>query len=70
MRVSGTAQRINRLIDHATLVLGDLGRANDWVQSYSASLAAKPIQLAESEEGLNRALLHLSGISRHRDSAS
>jgi hypothetical protein len=68
--LNDTSRRVSRLIDHATLVLGDSARAVDWVQSYSASLCAKPIALAATEDGLNAALLHLSNISRHRDCAS
>lgn len=60
--------RTERLIDDATLVLGSSCKALDWIQSYSASLADKPVNLAQTETGLTKALLRLSNISRHPDS--
>lgn len=61
-------ERVRRLMDHATSVLGSSCKALDWINHHSAALCDKPVNLAQSEEGLTKALLHLSSVSRHRDS--
>lgn len=55
-----------KALQHATVVLGDEVAAQDWLEQYSATLGAVPMNLLETTDGLYRVLLHLSNISRHR----
>lgn len=56
---------LQKIIDKATDVLGDEAKAIDWIDHTSATLGATPRQLSETQEGTDRVLLHLGGISRH-----
>ncbi len=55
----------DRIIEQATDVLGDADKAHDWVEKMSATLGGIPAHIAETDEGRDRVLLHLAGISRH-----
>lgn len=56
---------IERIIDKAIDVLGDEERALDWIDKTSATLGDSPSNLAVSDEGTDKVLLHLAAISRH-----
>lgn len=60
---------IERIIEQATDVLGTRERAEDWIDQFSATLEAKPRDLADTDEGTETVLLHLAGISRHSHDA-
>lgn len=57
---------ITRIIEQATDVLGDEDKARDWIDQVSATLGGTPRELATTDEGTTKVLLHLAGISRHR----
>lgn len=57
---------LSAILNRATEVLGSESAAAEWVEKRSATLGAKPRELAETPEGRDRVLLHLNGISRHR----
>lgn len=56
---------LEKIYAKAEDVLGDAERAEEWVQKMSATLGAKPIDLAATDEGTQQVLLHLNSISRH-----
>ncbi len=56
---------LETIMERATEILGSEERAKDWVEKVSGTLGASPLELSESEEGTDRVLLHLAGISRH-----
>ena len=60
---------LERIIEKATDILGDEERALDWTDKMSATLGASPRELSETEEGTDKVLLHLAGISRHDSKA-
>ena len=55
-----------QILERATDVLGSEAAAADWIDKRSATLGGTPRELAQSNEGKERVLLHLAGISRHR----
>jgi uncharacterized protein (DUF2384 family) len=56
---------LQKIVEKATDVLGDEAKALDWIDHTSATLGGTPRALSETEEGTNRVLIHLGGISRH-----
>jgi uncharacterized protein (DUF2384 family) len=56
---------ILKIQDKAMDVLGDHGRALEWMDHMSGTLGDTPRVLAKTDEGTARVLLHLGGISRH-----
>jgi uncharacterized protein (DUF2384 family) len=59
-------QNLLTILDRAIDVIGNREAAIEWMDKHSATLGARPRQLADSDEGRDRVLLHLNGISRHR----
>ena len=57
---------LERILEHATDVLGSYEEAVEWVYKKSATLGDCPRNLSETEEGTNTVLQHLNGISRQR----
>lgn len=55
---------LETVIDRAIEVLGNEDKAKDWVEKMSSTLGDKPMNLLDTDEGLARVLLHLSGIER------
>lgn len=56
---------ILKIQDKAADILGDNTRALEWMDHMSGTLGDTPRQLAKTDEGTARVLLHLGGISRH-----
>lgn len=56
---------LDKIIDYATDILSDREHALDWIDKMSATLGARPRDLAATKEGTDKVLLHLAGISRH-----
>ncbi len=56
---------IAKIIEKATDVLGDHTRAVEWIDHMSGTLGDTPRNLAKTDEGTDRVLIHLGGISRH-----
>jgi hypothetical protein len=54
------------ILERAIEVIGNEAAAEEWIDKRSATLGATPRELAGSNEGRDRVLLHLNGISRHR----
>jgi uncharacterized protein (DUF2384 family) len=48
--------------ERAIEVLGSAGQAEEWMNSESRTLGGKPAQLARTEEGARKVLLHLHGV--------
>lgn len=61
-------RNLNSVLDHARHIFGDDDTAQEWLNHFSATLDAKPVELLKSDEGAARVMLHLNGISRHRES--
>ena len=58
-------QFVDLVYDKAVDVLGTPEAANDWMEHASATLGGKPKDVAITEEGYHKVMLHLAGISRH-----
>lgn len=56
---------VETILTKAEDVLGSADRAKEWIEKTSATLGGKPIDLAITDEGTQKVLLHLNGISRH-----
>ena len=56
---------LNKILDVAINVIGNEPAAREWLDKRSGTLGATPRELAETDEGTERVLLHLAGISRH-----
>ena len=56
---------IETIIATASDVIGNEAAAREWLDKRSGTLGASPRELAETDEGTRRVLLHLAGISRH-----
>jgi uncharacterized protein (DUF2384 family) len=61
-----TDQNLAAILDRAIEVIGNEAAAAEWIDKRSATLGATPRELAATDEGRDRVLLHLNGISRHR----
>lgn len=59
------ATNLERIIEKAADVLGSEEKALDWIDHKSATLGDTPRRLSATDEGTNRVLFHLAGISRH-----
>ena len=66
MSYSMTAEEnVRKILSRATDVIGNDAAAREWLDKRSGTLGATPRELAETDEGTERVLLHLAGISRH-----
>lgn len=54
---------LQKIIDTANDVLGE-DHVEDWLDKTSGTLGNSPRALSESDEGTNKVLAHLAGISR------
>ena len=61
-----TEDNLTAILDRAIEIIGNEAAAAEWIDKRSATLGATPRELAASDEGAKRVLLHLNGISRHR----
>ncbi len=61
-----TEENLTLILERAVEVIGNEAAALEWIDKRSATLASTPRELAVSDEGRDRVLLHLNGISRHR----
>lgn len=61
-----TKANLDLILERAIDVIGNEAAAAEWIDKRSATLGATPRELAQSDEGRERVLLHLNGISRHR----
>ena len=52
-------------LEKAIEVLVTTEKAKDWLDHFSATLGAKPVDILEEEVGLYRVMVHLNGIARH-----
>ena len=59
-------ENVGRILQTATDVIGNEPAAREWMDKRSGTLGGTPRELARSDEGAERVLLHLAGISRHR----
>ena len=57
---------LNKILDVAINVIGNEPAAREWMDKRSGTLGGTPRELARSDEGAERVLLHLAAISRHR----
>jgi uncharacterized protein (DUF2384 family) len=56
---------VERIIEVATSVFNDEQKAVDWIDHMSATLGDTPRNLAASDSGRDRVIMHLRGIDRH-----
>jgi len=61
-----SAENVAIVLERAIDLFGSEVTAAEWMDKKSATLGCSPRELAPTEEGKHRVLLHLSGISRHR----
>lgn len=54
------------VLDFATDIFGSGEEAKEWMEKKSKTLGDSPINLIQTEDGKNRVIDHLKGISRHR----
>lgn len=59
-------QNVAKILERAADIIGNEAAALEWLDNRSGTLGATPRELAASNEGTERVLLHLVNISRHR----
>lgn len=64
--VMTSENNITAILDRAVEVLSNEAAAAEWIEKRSGTLGGSPRELAVTDEGRDRVLFHLNGISRHR----
>jgi uncharacterized protein (DUF2384 family) len=59
-------ENLARILEQAIDVIGNEPAAREWLDKRSGTLGGAPRELAQTDEGTERVLLHLTSISRHR----